>query len=411
MRKLLLLLAALSAPASAQTVEDRLEKAREEVNASQNAASRALYAIDRALETVRAEPTPTPEPTPEPTPTPTPEPDPLPEPPIPEPEEQPDGTVALPIVEDGLDVSTLVRATGQAAPAPDTGSFRFLCYPSHIINDDPIVWPGQPGMAHPHTMVGNTETNAFSTYETLRTTGDSTCMNAGNRSAYWEPTLQDDKNYYLPDYISIYYKRQPADHPQWAQRGDIPVDTPRGLRFVYGWPDRTPAFRCMKVGIRRDTLAQAVTECGGLGQISISMESPECWNGRELDTPDHRSHIAEQQQDRTGLVSCPDTHPYAIPVFTAQSVFTLLATDNVAALHLSSDFMAPDLPPGATFHRDWLGAWNDEIMDTWHANCINRKLTCASGDLGNATSLNPTEFYKAIRALGPQRVPLPAHQH
>jgi outer membrane biosynthesis protein TonB len=120
MRKLLLfgLLVSFTSPEVlfAQSIKERLDKARTEVNATQNAASRAeyaikqgntvkaqveitatknaasraLYAIDQALKAVAPEPapepTPIPEPTPDPTPVPTPEPVPT---PVPEPEPTP----------------------------------------------------------------------------------------------------------------------------------------------------------------------------------------------------------------------------------------------------------------------------------------------------------------------------------
>jgi hypothetical protein len=38
------------------------------------------------------------------------------------------------------------------------------CLPSHRAPDDPIAYPKQPGASHLHDFIGNTTTNAFSTY-------------------------------------------------------------------------------------------------------------------------------------------------------------------------------------------------------------------------------------------------------
>ena len=98
-------------------------------------------------------------------------------------------------VSSGLDIASLLTptwGTGQLPPLEAgqvEGAFRFLCAPSHNAYDDPIVFPGQPGKSHLHTFFGNTLADGNSTYESLRKTGDSTCNDMLNRSAYWIPAL------------------------------------------------------------------------------------------------------------------------------------------------------------------------------------------------------------------------------
>jgi hypothetical protein len=41
---------------------------------------------------------------------------------------------------------------------------------------------------------------------------------------------------------------------------------------------------------------------------------PTCWNGKDLDSPDHQSHVAYGQgAGATGGGSCPSTHPVKLP--------------------------------------------------------------------------------------------------
>ena len=54
-------------------------------------------------------------------------------------------------------------------------NFIESCRYSHQAPDDPIVFPGQPGLSHLHTFAGNTSTNAFSSFGSLRSSG-TTCM-------------------------------------------------------------------------------------------------------------------------------------------------------------------------------------------------------------------------------------------
>jgi hypothetical protein len=48
---------------------------------------------------------------------------------------------------------------------------------------------------------------------------------------------------------------------------------------------------------------------------------------------------------------------------------------------------------GTTFHADWFGAWDDSILDTWLANCVNLLLNCSGGDLGNGKQLSYSDEF------------------
>ena len=70
--------------------------------------------------------------------------------------------------------------------------WNVLCDNTHYLQDDPIVFPGQPGASHMHTFYGNTSTNAASTITSLSATSPSSCgrgMGTSDLSAYWIPSL------------------------------------------------------------------------------------------------------------------------------------------------------------------------------------------------------------------------------
>lgn len=100
----------------------------------------------------------------------------------------------------------------------DDGKLRFLCKYSHVAYDDPIVAPGVPGAAHLHLFYGNTLTNASSTYNSLRSSGDGTCDGGPlNRTAYWMPAMLDSSvnKVRIPIYFEWYYtdnRRDLADY-------------------------------------------------------------------------------------------------------------------------------------------------------------------------------------------------------
>ncbi|RYF04348.1 MAG: DUF1996 domain-containing protein, partial [Oxalobacteraceae bacterium] len=130
-------------------------------------------------------------------------------------------SVELPAIASNFDVNQyLVPSWGRgdipASGAPDVvGAFRFICNPGQLLADDPIVYPGQPGRSHLHQFFGNTAANANSSYASLRTSGESTCNNMLNRSAYWIPAMMNGRGKVVrPDYISIYYKRRAVNDPE-----------------------------------------------------------------------------------------------------------------------------------------------------------------------------------------------------
>jgi len=342
----------------------------------------------------------------------------------------------LAAIASNFDVNTALVTTGTipGSGAPDiVGAFRFICGAGQLSYDDPILYPGQPGKSHLHQFYGNIAANAGSTYSSLRAGGDSTCNwtgsgTAANRSAYWMPAMLDGKgNVVRPDYVSIYYKQRPQSDPT-VSNPSAPkyfgkaVQLPNGIKFIFGW-DPTGInqiktggawFNCQGPSAKPGhyaTLTTALANCPAGNQLGAVIEAPECWDGKNLDSPDHRSHVAYASYGTWGYLKCPSTHPYNIPTFTMGAWYTVAAGDNTSLWELSSDMMAPGQPKGHTFHADFFMAWDPTVHDTWWQNCINKLLNCSGGQLGNGKELKgaaqPT--YNGVRSwTHPQRlVPKP----
>ena len=283
--------------------------------------------------------------------------------------------------------------------APDVvGAFRFICMPGQLKADDPIVYPGQPGKSHLHQFFGNDTADANSTYASLRAAGNSPCMSPVNRSAYWMPAVLNGKGQVVrPDYVSIYYKRRPLSdpivsdpsHPQYQGKG---VKLPNGLRFIFGRDmlnlavPQTGAlhFACDgpdAVAKHYSNFEEVQAECPVGNRIGVRIEAPDCWDGKNLDSPDHRSHVSYGNYN-PGYYKCPTSHPFAIPAFTMAAWFTQAAGESYS---LVSDHMdtSPGHKRGDTFHADFFMAWDPVVHDMWEKNCIDKMLNCSGGDLGN----------------------------
>ena len=346
-------------------------------------------------------PTPTPASTPAPTPTPTPGTT------VPSP-----SLAGLQAISSAINVQDYLQLASGTGAIPDhevdVGAFRFLCAPSHNAYNDPIVYPGQPGKSHLHTFFGNTLADANSTYASLRTTGDSTCNAVLNRSAYWVPAMMNGAGkVVMPDYLAVYYKRMPSTDPRCQVYATACVKLPRGLRYIFGYnmsdPASTPTdtarrwWNCdgpTSTSGQFASIAEALRGCKTGDRLGVVLVAPDCWDGKNLDSPDHRSHMAYRTYaDGSGRPMCPSTHPYIIPQFQLSAWYT---TDTTAPnWYLSSDRMPGMAPmdPGTTAHADWFGAWEDSILDLWTANCIDKLLSCNSGDLGNGEQIKTIAGY------------------
>lgn len=319
--------------------------------------------------------------------------------------------------------SELLSAPIPASAAPDTnGAFRFICNAGQLLYDDPIVYPGQAGKSHLHQFYGNTSANANSTYASLRGGGQSTCMSPVNRSAYWMPAMLDGAGHVVrPDYIAIYYKRRPKSDPKCSLSSGDPkaegncVELPNGLKFIFGYDmitGKSPTgelwFNCTgngSVSGHYASIPAAASNCRAGGKLGAVIHAPACWDGKNLDTPNHRDHVSYHHYDNNGVYRCPSSHPYVIPGFTLQAWYSVQAGDDLTKWRLSSDDMRPTLPHGTTFHADFFMAWDPTVKKMWHDNCIDKLLNCSAGDLGNGRILK--QFANFSWTASPRLVAVP----
>ncbi len=307
-----------------------------------------------------------------------------------------------------------VNLPGTAAPDV-VGAFRFLCVPSHNLYDDPIVYPRKPGASHLHTFFGNTMTNAFSTYASLRKTGDGTCGGGPiNRSAYWVPAMMNGKGQVvMPEYTTIYYKAKPGTRR-----------LPKGLRMIFGYnmaeppsaTNKPPEWLCAKssgqvTSIVGHKISEVMDQCPLDAEIGWRIAAPKCWDGVNLDSANHRSHLSNHAWDggASGVPwpgPCPKTHPVEIPAFTIGVWYKHEGLEDLKNWYLSSDRMpGMEHEPGSTGHSDWFGGWDDDVLKIWMNNCIDKLLSCSAGVLGNGLRLTYPPLRATPRLMDPPAPP------
>jgi hypothetical protein len=267
-----------------------------------------------------------------------------------------------------------------------TGQFRTECTFSHMNYDDPIVYPGQKGASHLHTYFGNTGANFASTQVSIETTGNSTC-NGGtsNRTGYWVPTIIDTKDGtpIKPDGIMIYYKTGYID-------GDNVKPFPAGLRMVAGdmkstGPQTYQNWLCTSAtGGKQTSHAGIPADCPAGYTVTASINFPFCWDGKNLDSPDHKSHMSWHVWNGTRSV-CPTTHPVELPMITENIKYKV--TEGTPRWRLSSDNYGTDKPGGFSLHGDWFNGWDAKVQALWVKNCLQGNKDCHVDLLGDGTKL------------------------
>ena len=141
---------------------------------------------------------------------------------------------------------------------------------------DPIVFPGQPGLSHDHTFIGNFSVDSGTT-QTSVLGGRTSCEFEADSSAYCGADA---------------FRRASRDHPDSpgscttsnAQRR-MSVPHPAGLKMIAGnaaarrpQPNEIAAWSCGELGARAALLLSS-PRAPGIISCRYSITFPSCWNG------------------------------------------------------------------------------------------------------------------------------------
>ncbi|GAB2632796.1 hypothetical protein GCM10027168_74380 [Streptomyces capparidis] len=279
----------------------------------------------------------------------------------------------------GLVLSTLftiapagAQRAGGAAAADGAGprvvrvaEFLAECPYSHRLPDDPIVSPGLPGASHMHSFFGSRVTNAHTGLADLLASS-STCSPAVDKSAYWVPTMYRGDQPVEPTGVTFYYLGEGVREDVTRRIRPLPL----GLRVVAGNaraagvndPTSIARWSCLHHG--EVNPSKDFVTCPAGSMLESYLDFPQCWNGRDLDSPDHKSHMSYPVNG-----DCPATHP--VPVPKLRQVLRYPVSGGTQGLRLASG-------PGYTMHGDFFNAWPEAEMARRVTNCINAIVKCGA---------------------------------
>lgn len=258
---------------------------------------------------------------------------------------------------------------------------------------DSIVTPGAAA-GHVHKVAGG---NHFSAgvlgqsdqelYEVTKAATCTTCsIHTVDNSNYWHPEL-----YYrwpngtlslVPDGgLTIYYISRTGDsgvqktNPNWQP-------FPRGLRMVAGDPLRRTfnksnvehqavSFVCLTdAGKPRapETNGFQTDEHFCKNGLRLQVFFPMCWDGKNLDSPNHRSHMSYPTRYNGG--DCPASHPVRLPGVFFEAFY---AVDKFPHGQGTQPFVLSNGDPtGYGFHGDFVNGWDVDVVREAlsHGTCL-----------------------------------------
>lgn len=305
--------------------------------------------------------------------------------------------------------SNVISTYWKPGLSPAQRIFTIFCDYSHSLKDDPIVYPGQPGVSHSHDFLGNNALDAFSTTQSLLDHGVNSCRVPEDRSAYWSPTVYDNGRVHHPAASKFYYRSGKLD-PKSIQ--PMPV----GLMMIAGnakatsnQSERVGKYFTALLGPMSSPATQSTVGATKMMKTNNSIEQgvrldvhfPSCWDGKNLWLPGS-THVTYHDNGANGgpYAKCPASHPVPIIEITYNLHFP--EADGGEDFYLSSG-------PWYTFHSDFINGWHPATLEALTRTCIQSSRYCQavdnfSCDVRFSRPLSPVPTNNCVEIYGDGRI-------
>ncbi|ORY85568.1 hypothetical protein BCR37DRAFT_377247 [Protomyces lactucae-debilis] len=245
--------------------------------------------------------------------------------------------------------------------------------PSIIERVDPIVNPG--GVAgHVHNFAGASGIGPNADFQSLRASDCTSCPIVEDLSAYWTPML-----YYRDQNNTVQPVANGGTTVYYLQRGGGPLKAfPAGFKMLAGNPNlrsydgskreqQAINYVCLDYGkgsSSSDGLPTKNCPDGLRAQIIF----PSCWDGVNLDSPDHKSHVAYPTGIANGQCDDPKYPVRLVTIF--YEVFYNVGDFAGQWWSDKSPFvLAQGDPTGYGLHGDFMNGWDVKVLQTAIDTC------------------------------------------
>ncbi|KAL1687196.1 hypothetical protein GGG16DRAFT_62778 [Schizophyllum commune] len=284
-------------------------------------------------------------------------------------------------------MSSFTAALALSALAPVAKGFFLMGVQNYLATErvDPIMYPGNVSN-HVHTIMGGSNFGLDTNISALR---DSECTSM--------PIAQDKSNYWFPH---LYF--------QWSNGSYTSLDAASTVYYLYdndagvkAFPDdfrmiagdenlrtfdndsvsqHAISFKCLQFD------GQPMEDYNGLPPVSCpagiraQISFPSCWDGQNVDSDDHKSHMAYPSGGAdTGTCDDPKFNVTVPRVFMEVSWYTM-DWDEIRgqAMNASQPYVLSNGDTtGYSYHADYIYAWEPDVLQTAIDTC-----QCMKDDFG-----------------------------
>ncbi|KAH6691339.1 WSC domain-containing protein [Plectosphaerella plurivora] len=318
--------------------------------------------------------------------------------------------------------------------------FRMECQGRLAVSRmDPMMAPGHPA-EHAHSIHGSSGFSMTTSYQDLRDGDCTSCRVTQDKSAYWHPAMyfQDTDTgefelveqvggmlayyqYHLnnltafpPGFRMIAGDAKRRNWTSWDPSKPDPVEhewSALGIETQQSYLERSVGFNCLNYGGQAEPTLyrhylpdQKFIQENCPNGIRTEVNFPSCWNGKDRDSEDHRSHVAFPDRIRSG--NCPEGFDVHLPNLLYEVIWN---TKNFAGRN-GRFVMSNGDALGYGYHGDFIAGWDEGFLQQVLETCTNESgniVDCplfdiVSEDVARQCSIDVPDELKDEDVVGPR---------